>query len=605
MTIDIALVLGILVGSIVLFATDKLRADLAALLVLVTLAITGLVTPAEAFSGFANPAVVTVVAIFVISEGLFQTGIADFLGLRIVKIARSNQQRLMIILMLTVGIISAFMNNIGATAVFLPAVLIIARRTKTRPSKLLIPLAFASAMGGNLTLIGTPPNILASSILREYPGCENFSFGCHGFGFFDFAPMGILVLGLGTLYMAYIGRYILPDYDTHTSLTENYQVRQYLSEIRVLPDSPLIDKTLIESRFGKDYDLTIIGIMRNGADRLAVRRNDRIKTNDILLVEGSLDKILSVRDQQGLRINAHTEYHDDADLRSSEAGIAEVLLDVGSGLSGQSLKQMHFREKYRLSVIALRRRGESILSSIGDELLQEGDVLLVQGKKENMDLLRSDPNFLLLAPVHLDTRRTEKAYIALGILALMLIAATSGFVHISIAAVTAAIFVVMTGVLTINEAYKSIDWQSVFLIGGMLPLGIAMETSNAAKLLADVITVQLHALGPVGILGGLYILCALMTQAMSNAAATVLLAPIAINIALDLGADPRPFLMAVVLAANSSFLTPIAHQSNILVFGPGGYKFTDFTKAGLGLTLIYFVLIILVLPFVWPLYMEN
>lgn len=603
MTVEIGLVLAILAGSIVLFAIDKLRADMVSLLVLVTLAITGLVTPTEAFSGFANPAVVTVVAIFVVSEGLFQTGIADFLGIRIVKIAKSNRNRLIIILMLTVGVISAFMNNIGATAVFLPAVLIIARRTKIRASKLLIPLAFAAAMGGNLTLIGTPPNILASSILQDYPGCENFSFGCQGFQFFDFAPMGLLVLVVGTLYMTFVGYHLLPSYDTRTSLTEDYHVRQYLSEIRILPNSPLIGKSLTESRFGQDYDLTILGILRGGTDSLAVRRSDRMRANDILLVEGSLDKILKVRRQQGLRIEPdHPHHPDDFKLKSHEAGIAEVIIDVGSGLTGQSLKQIGFREKYRLSVIALRRRGEAILSSIGDEPLQQGDVLLVQGKREHTALLRSNPNFLLLEPIPLETRRTEKAPLALGILALMLIVATTGLIHISIAAVAAAILTVMFGILNINEAYKSIDWQSVFLIGGMLPLGIAMETSNAAKLLADVITVQMAALGPIGIMAGLYILCALMTQTMSNAASTVLLAPIAINIALDLGADPRSFLMAVVLAANASFLTPIAHQSNILIFGPGGYKFTDFTKVGLGLTILYLILIIGVLPLVWPLY---
>jgi di/tricarboxylate transporter len=601
LTFEIGLVLIILIGSVILFATNKLRPDIVALIVLVTLAVTHLVTPQEAFSGFANPAVVTVVAIFIVSEGLFQTGVADYLGLRILKIARGSKSRLYIILMLTVGFLSAFINNVGATAVFMPAVLIIARRTKMRPSKLLIPLAFASAMGGNLTLIGTPPNLLASAILQDYQGCENFSFGCQGFGFFDFAPMGLLILGTGTLYMTYIGRWILPGYDTHTELTENYHVRQYLSEIRVLPESPLIGKTLIQSRFGKDYGLTIVGIIQDDLDRLAIRRNDIIQANDILLVEGSLDKILKVRQQQGLRIEPDMEHHD-ADLKSQEAGIVEVIIDVGSDLTGQSLKQIRFRETYRLSVLALRRHGKAIASSIGDEPLQPGDVLLVQGRRQHTALLRNNPNFLLLEPTPLETRRTDKTWLALGVLGLALIVATIGWIHISIAAVIVSIVMILSGVLNINEAYKSIDWQSVFLIGGMLPLGVAMETTHAAKFLADGIIQSMTWLGPLGILIGIYILTALMTQAMSNAATTVLLAPIAINIALDLGADPRSFLMAVVVAASASFLTPIAHQSNILVFGPGGYKFTDFVKVGFGLTILYMFLVAFVLPIVWPLF---
>lgn len=601
MTFDIGLVLIILAGSVILFASERLRPDIVALLVLVTLAITGLVTPQEAFLGFANPAVVTVVAIFIVSEGLLQTGVADFLGIRILKIAKSSRHRLVLILMLTVGVVSAFMNNVGATAVFLPAVLVIARRTKIKPSKLLIPLAFAAAMGGNLTLIGTPPNILASAILQNYPGCESFSFGCRGFNFFDFAPMGLLILGSGTLYMTYIGQRLLPDYDTHTNLTENYHVREYLSEIRVLPDSPLVGKSVIESRFGQAYDLTIIGIMRNGTDQLVVRRNDKIEANDILLVEGQLDKILKVRQEQGLRIEPDLD-HLKADLRSHEAGIAEVIIDVGSGLTGQSLKEIRFREKYRLSVLALRRRGQAISNALSDEPLQQGDVLLVQGRRQHTALLRSNPNFLVLEPIHLETRRIDKSPLAMSILAAMLITATFGWLHISIAAVTAAILMIMTGVLHINEAYKAIDWQSIFLIAGMLPLGIAMETTSAAHYLADLIVHNAGGWGPLAALAGLYVLSGLMTQAMSNAATTVLLAPIAINVALNLGADPRAFLMTVVVAASASFLTPIAHQSNILVFGPGGYKFTDFTKVGVGLTLLYLILVLTALPMIWPLY---
>jgi di/tricarboxylate transporter len=593
MTFEIGLVLTILMAAVVLFATEKLRPDVVSMLVLITLALTRLVTPEDAFSGFANPAVITVGAIFIISAGLLRSGVADYMGARILAIAKNSESRLIAVIMLTTGALSAFMNNIGATAVLLPAVMGIARQTKISPSKFLIPLAFASLMGGNLTLIGTPPNILASAILRDYSGS--------GFQFFDFTVMGLLILGLGVLYMTLIGRHLLPSH-AQIELTENYHVREYLSEIRVLPNSPLAGKTIIESRFGEDYDLTIVGILRDGISLVSIRRNDLIKAEDVLLVKGSLVKIVGARGRQGLQIEPEAHHTHDADLKSDNATLAEVLLATDSGLAGQSLKEIRFRERYRLSVLALWRRGHVVERALSDEPLQAGDVLLVQGRREHVALLRTEPHFLLLEPAPLEARRTDKAPLSLGILVGMLLIVTLGFLHISVAGVIAALLMILVGVLTLDEAYEAIEWRSIFLIAGMLPLGVAMETTHAAKYLADLIAGAMAGLGPIGILMGIYLLTALITQPMSNAAATVLLSPIAINIALGLQANPRPFLMAVVIAASTSFLTPIGHQANVLVFGPGNYKFTDYTKVGIGLVVLYMVLAAVALPVVWPLF---
>jgi len=277
-------------------------------------------------------------------------------------------------------------------------------------------------------------------------------------------------------------------------------------------------------------------------------------------------------------------------------------LATDSGLAGQSLKEIRFRERYRLSVLALWRRGHVVERALSDEPLQAGDVLLVQGRREHVALLRTEPHFLLLEPAPLEARRTDKAPLSLGILVGMLLIVTLGFLHISVAGVIAALLMILLGVLTLDEAYEAIEWRSIFLIAGMLPLGVAMETTHAAKYLADLIAGAMAGLGPIGILMGIYLLTALITQPMSNAAATVLLSPIAINIALGLQADPRPFLMAVVIAASTSFLTPIGHQANVLVFGPGNYKFTDYTKVGIGLVVLYLVLVAVVLPVVWPLF---
>lgn len=592
MTFEIALVLTILMGAIVIFLTEKFNPDIVSMLVLVTLVLTGLVTVEDAFSGFANPAVVTVGAIFVVSDGLFRTGVADFIGQHILRIARANEARLIAVIMITAGVLSAFMNNIGATAVLMPVVISLARETRVSATKLLIPLAFASSMGGNLTLIGTPPNILASSALREYTGA--------GYQFFDFFPMGILILIFGVLYMVFIGRYLLPD--RRNELTANYHVREYLSEVRVLANSPLVGKTILESQFGTKYDLTIVGIIRNEETRPITSRQDQIYPNDMLLVKGSLDKLLRVRRTQGIQIEAEAKHTHDSDLKSGAGTIAEAILGPNSNIAGRNLKDIRFREKYRMTVLALWRRGQTIQGSLADEPLHHGDVLLVQGHRKSLNLLRTSPHFLLLEPLPLEMRRVNKAPVALAIMAGLLLMVTSGLLHVSIAGVMAAILMVMLGVLSIEEAYRSIDWHSMFLIAGMLPLGLAMETTGAAEFLARVIVDWMAPYGPIAIISGIYILTALMTQPMSNAATTVLMAPIAINVAIDMGADVRSVLMVVVIAASTSFLTPLAHQSNILVFGPGGYRFTDYTKVGLGLNVMYLLLVAFVLPFVWPLF---
>lgn len=593
MTLDIALVLFILTLAILLFLTDKLRPDIIAMLVMTSLILTGVINFEEAFTGFANPAVITVGAILVISQALFQTGVADFLSNRILHITGHNEVRIISIIMVSVGIMSAVMNNIGATAVFLPAVMSIARETKISPSRLLIPLSFASLMGGNLSLIGTPPNILASAALRDYYGV--------GFSFFDFTPMGLIILGSGTLYMVFIGRHLLPDH-AQEDITATYRVKEYLSEIEVLPDSPIVGKTIMESRFGEAYDLAIMGIVREGKTNLSLQPDDRIKPNDTLLVRGSLDRIIKVRSHQSLAIKQSKSSQTEIDLTSPKATLAEVLLVSTSNFAGSSLRDLRFRQQYRLTVIALQRQDHLISTCLGDEPLRGGDILLVQGKREYLNLLRINPNFLLLEPVSLKQRRTEKAPIALGILTLLLIAVTMDWLHISVGGVIAALLMVLFKVLTAEEAYQAIEWKAVFFIAGMLSLGQAMEATGSAEYLASLIIESMADLGTGGILLGIYLLTALLTQLMSNSAATVLVAPIGINIALGLGADPRPFLMTTVVAASTIFLTPIGHASNILVFGPGRYKFLDFTKVGLGLMLMYMLITVIVLPQIWPLF---
>jgi len=607
MTPQIALALAIVGMAIVLFATEKLRVDVIALIVLLSVALSGLVSPQEAFAGFANPAVVTVWAVYIVSGGLFRTGVADMVGQGILRLAGGSELRLIAVIMLTCGIMSGFMNNVGATAMLLPAVMGISRQTKVPPSRLLIPLSFSSLLGGELTLIGTPANILGAGILADR--------GLPAFAFFDFAPLGALFLGTGLIYMLLVGRHLLPRREEPSGLTQSYRVRDYLTEVRVLPESPLVGKTVVESRFGQDYDLTIVGRVGDpphltfarqrptpGARRrLSMRRSDRIQAGDVLIVRGNLNTILNIKESQGLEIVPDVELGDE-ELTDEEIAVAEALISTRSELAGKTLKELRFRDKYNLTVLALWRHGEPISRKLADEPLQFADVLLVQGRRDRINLLRTDPNFLLLEPVELEVRRTHKAPIAIAIMALVLALVLVARFHISTAMVIGAVAMVLTRCLTMDEAYQSIDWRTVFLVAGMLPLGMAMETTGAARFLADLLLGAVGALGPLAVLAGIYVLVALITQPMSNAAAVVLITPIAIDTALSLGADPKPFVLATVLGAATSFLTPVGHKANVLVFGPGGYRFFDYTRVGAPLTLILLTVTLIFLPILWPLF---
>jgi di/tricarboxylate transporter len=332
-----------------------------------------------------------------------------------------------------------------------------------------------------------------------------------------------------------------------------------------------------------------------------MRRSDRIQAGDLLIVRGNLETILRIREAQGLEIVPDVELGD-AELTADDATIAEILISTRSGLAGQSLKELEFRDKYGLTVLALWRHGEPIFRKLANEPLQFADVLLVQGTRSRIDVMRTDPDFLLLEPVNLETRRTRKAPLALGIMALVLVLVLLAGFHISMAMVIGSVLMVLTGCLTMDEAYQSVDWRTVFLVAGMLPLGIAMEATGSARYLADLLLSVVGSLGPVAVLAGIYILVALITQPMSNAAAVVLIAPIAIDTALGIGADPKPFVLATVLGAATSFLTPVGHKANVLVFGPGGYRFFDYTRVGAPLTLVLLVITMIFLPILWPLF---
>lgn len=593
MTPQIAFTLIIITIAVILFATEKLRVDVIALLVLLTLALTGLVSPQEAFAGFASPAVITVWAVYVVSGGLFKTGVADILGKQIIRLAGDSEPRLIAVIMLACGTMSAFMNNIGATAVLLPAVVGISRQAGVPISRLLIPLSFSSLLGGNMTLIGTPPNILASSILAER--------GLPTFAFFDFTPTGLIVFGVGILYMTLFGRHLLPVRETVEDWREGGVLRRYISEVRVQPDSPLVDQTLVESELGAEYDLTVLAIVREDETVAALHRDIRLQAGDFLIIESNPESLL--RAQAALHLTPVVEPHLELEeLDPEQMGIVEATLAPRSPIVGRALSELDFRGRYGFTALALWRHGEVITQRLRDLRLQFGDALLLQGPHHRLPALQTGNDFLVLESVAVDLPGQRKAPLAVGILAFVIILVTLANLHVSIAMVIGAVLMVLTKCLSMDEAYQSIEWRSVFLIASMLPLGMAMESTGTAQYLADTIVALIGSLGPLAVLTGIYILVSLITEPMSNAAATVLIVPISIDLALELGADPRSFVLATVIGASTSFLTPVGHQANVLVFGPGGYRFFDYTRVGGLLNIVILAATLLFLPLLWPLF---
>jgi di/tricarboxylate transporter len=593
MTFEIGFVLAVIVIAVVLFATEKLRVDVIAMLVLLTLALTGMISPAEAFSGFSSPAVITVWAVYIVSAGLFKTGVADILGKNIIKIAGNSEPRLIATIMLTCGTMSAFMNNIGAVAVLLPAVMGISRQAKIPVSRLLIPLAFSSLMGGNMTLIGTPPNVLAANLLAQR--------GLTTFTFFDFTPTGIIVFLSGVLYMVLIGRHLLPKNESLEKASLG-RLREYVSEIRIPAESLLAGKTLSQSQLGAKYDLSVLTIIRNDKVKVLPLPDMPILVGDLLTVEGTVEQLMLAREELGFLLESERKLNFEQELDTQETHIFEATLSPRTPFNGKTLREIQFRDRYGFTTLAIWRQGEVITERLRDVRLKFGDTLLLQGSRRRIASLQSGNEFLVLEPVEMEERRKGKMAIALGLSALVLLLVTIGGLNIATAMLIGAVGMVLTGCLSMDEAYQSIEWRSVFLIAGMLPLGIAMESTGTARFLADQIVGVLGSFGPVAVLAGMMIFAGLITEPMSNAAATVLMVPISIDIALGLGASPQAFVLATVIGASTSFLTPVGHQANVLVMGPGGYRFFDYTRVGFWLNIIIITISLLVIPIFWPLF---
>lgn len=597
MSVEIIITLTILLAAIFLFATELLRVDVVSISVMISLILTGILEPQEAFSEFGNPAVVTVWAIYIVSASLAYTGIADFIGKYLGRFGGHDEVRLIFIIMLAVGVMSAFMNNIGATAVLLPVVISLAKKGNIPVSKLMIPLAFGSLLGGVTTLIGTPPNILANTKLIES--------GLEPFKLFDFAPMGSIIMFSSIIYMVLIGRHLLPSYTdtTHPEASEElstvYKLTRFLVELKILPGSQLTGETIVGTRLGEDYNVTVIGIKRGGNLYLGPLPNLHLKENDIIFARTIPEKIMALSQKLGIEVIEEPTIKAE-DLNSPEAVVAEAVVSHKAPFLGRTLAESDFRSRYGVSVLAIWREEAPIQTSLKRTVLRLGDTLLIHGRRDRVEALRNDISFLLLkAPQH-PSPRLNKAPINVIIFLSMITLVGLGILDIAVAAVLGAVLSVVSGCLNMEEAYQSIEWKTVFLIAGMLPMGIAMEKTGTAGFLSDLIINGVGGFGSIGILSGLFLLTTILTAFMSNAAVAALVTPIAIQTAVNFSVDPYAFVMGVAIAASNSFVTPIGHQACVLVYGPGGYHFFDYARVGLPLTVLVWLLVIIFLPILWP-----
>jgi di/tricarboxylate transporter len=586
MTLEIALVLGLALSAIILFATERLPVDLTAMILLGAMLLSGIITPQEAISGFSNPATVTVGAMFVLSAGLFKTGAVNLLAGTLGRVSKISFWLLLVVMMLMVGILSAVINNTAAVAIFLPIVLGVARESGISAGRLLMPLSFASMFGGVCTLVGTSTNILVSSIAERH--------GLAPFGMFEMTGLGLIFFAAGSLYMLLIGVRMIPE-RFGTADRAVFGSGDYQIEIVLEAEARSVGTVLSESPLLQDIAIRKIEVFRNGEllkeadDQLVLQAGDHLK------VRCDLENFRKLRDRRGIALR-----HEQGDTPSEEAVLVEAVVAPRSTLDGRSLKQARFRSRYGLSALAVRHRGVVMRENLETLPLRAGDVLLFEVEKKHLEELREDRTFVLVSQVGLPLFRRSRMLIAIAIVTAVVLAAAAGVVPIVTGAIVGCILMVLSRCINLEEAYSAINWQVIFLLAGVLTLGTALEKTGAAHLLGDFLVEIVGAWGPIALMSGLYLTTSLLTGMMSNNATAALLAPIAIAAAEGLDIDSRPLLMAITFAASASFMTPVGYQTNTLIYGPGQFRYADFLRVGTPLNILFWILATIFIPQFWP-----
>jgi di/tricarboxylate transporter len=589
LTVDMMIVMAVIVAAVFLFIVEWVRVDVVAIIVMISLPLLGLITGQEAFVGFSSNAVISIIAVIIIGAGLDRTGIMNKVAKPITKLAGNSVSRLITLVSSTVAVISSFMQNIGAVALFLPATQRVCKKMNVPPSRILMPMGFLGIIGGCLTLVGSSPLILLNDLMAPS--------NLEPFGLFAVTPVGIALVVAALIYFVIFGKFVLPTSKqeekegSDIDFSKIYYSANGLSELEVPADYKL-DQNLEEMAVRSNYLVSVVAVAERGKGQkiFAPRRDRVIPSNSDIAVTGVKKNIEQFAADYGLRIKDKLEVFED-DFSESNAGQLEAIITPRSELDETTLKKVHFAEKYQVNVLAIRRREKVFYGGLSDIRLQTGDTLLLQGLWEKFSILKEAKDLSFITPFEAEVMKTHKAKWAIICFLIALTMILSGQIKLSVALMTGALGMVLTGVLNIDEAYHAVDWRTVFLLAGLIPLGIATEKTGTAAYLANAILGFIGDVSPIVLLTVIGILTSLFTLVVSNVGATVLLVPLAINMAMGAGADPRMAALTVAIAASNTFVLP-THQVNAYVMGPGGYKTVDYLKAGSLMTFLYLVVMI-------------
>ncbi len=588
--------LVILALACFLLVTERLRNDLVALLIILALAVTGVLSPSEALSGFSSEPAIIIASIFVMSGAFLKTGLADAVGARIGKLAGNSYSRALVVIMLAVSILSAFTHHVTTTAFMLPVVLTFCRKRSIPASKMLMPLSFAASLGTTITIIGAPAFLVASQVLQ--------SAGYPGLGIFSIAPIGLPISLAGVLFMLAAGHLLLPAHANGEDATNLYRLNSYFTELKILPDSPFIDKTVDELTESGGYHFAAVGLTRSGAGQCRPMHDTPLQEGDVLWISATPEDLISFRQAPGIELHPVEKFgienfRTEADEEELAEDLVQAIVAPTADIVHRSIQAIDFRARYGAIVLGLWRRGAFLCQEMSSIALEPGDVLVLQGDREALSRVANDPAFLMLVPFHGEMRLRRKARRSALVLFATIAAATLNVLSLEIIMLAGAAAMVLLRCITPRQAYRSIDVKIFVFIAGAIPLGDAMEKTGTAALLAGWLQGLVGGWSPFFILLFIFAIVAAVTQFMSDAATTALFGPIAIALAAVLGHRPEPFVITVAMAAVTAFLTPIGHHGNLLVYGPGRYRFSDFSRVGTPLTVVVAVMVAFLSLQVW------